>query len=617
MLEVRSQDPELRRKGNVLAIVLLGLMAAGVMLAAINLVRGDTNYNLVNSLFILSVLTLYILNRFGAVRAASLVTVALTAGGALLMSTENVATTYIAMPLPVIIASYLFRSWSAFLVAALMIVGAVVFGIASPSLLVLVVVAIFSYLFAESLDRAYRENRHRALHDELTGLPNRALFIDSLQQTLDRPDRNLCAVLFMDLDGFKVVNDSLGHKAGDELLVMTGQRLRTCLRRGDSAARFGGDEFAALVDNVVSVDEAVRAAERIAAILEAPFELRGREVVISTSVGIALSEGSDRNADTLLRNADVAMYEAKKKGNANYEVFSSDMHAEVLERLELENDLRHAINQGALKIYYQPKVELSTGRIIGMEALVRWAHPERGLISPEKFIPFAEEVGLIVPLGRWVLREACRQAYEWWRQYPAVTPLVTSVNLSIKQFKQLDLLQELSGLLQECKLDPQRLQLEITESTVTGDVNYAVDLLQKLRRLGIELAIDDFGTGYSSLMSLQQFPVNELKIDKVFIDGIGNNAQDMAIAKLVIDLAHAVGVRATAEGVETADQLVQLQSIGCDQAQGYYFCEPLSGDTATALLANTQRWLIDHHHPSEHSRNPGMLLERPGYSESE
>jgi EAL domain-containing protein (putative c-di-GMP-specific phosphodiesterase class I) len=311
------------------------------------------------------------------------------------------------------------------------------------------------------------------------------------------------------------------------------------------------------------------------------------------------------------------MYEAKKKDNANYEVFDAEMHAEALERLELENDLRHAIYEGGLRVYYQPKVKLSTGRIIGMEALVRWEHPERGWISPEKFIASAEETGLIVPLGRWVLREACRQACEWRERHPSVTPLVTSVNLSIKQFKQPDLLQELAELLQETKLDPQRLQLEITESTVMGDVRYAIDLLHKLRGLGVELAIDDFGTGYSSLTSLQRFPVNELKIDKVFIDGLGNNAQDLAIAKLVIDLAHAVGARATAEGVETADQLVLLQSIGCDQAQGYYFAEPLLHDAATALLANVPRWPIDNPHPSEHSRDPGMFLERPGYSDPE
>jgi len=617
MLEVRIQDSDVRRKSNVLAIVLLGLLVAGIALATFNIVLGETRYNLVNILFILVILILLALNWFGAIRAASLLTVLLTAAGALLMADENVATTYIAMPLPVLIASYLLRSWSAFVVAFLMIVGATALDIASPSLLILVIVAIFSYLFANSLDRAYREIHHRAMHDELTSLPNRTFFIETLQQVLDRLEGNLCAVLFMDLDEFKVVNDSLGHEAGDELLVVVARRLQACLRRGDTAARFGGDEFTVLLHKVTEVGDAVRVAERITTAFEASLKVRGRQVFISTSVGIALSENGDGSAVTLLRNADVAMYEAKRKGNVNYEVFDSDMHAEALERLELENDLRHAISQGELKVYYQPKVKLSTGRIIGMEALVRWEHPERGWIKPEKVIASAEETGLIIPLGRWVLREACRQAYEWRKLYPAVTPLVTSVNLSIRQFKQPDLVQELSGLLQETKLDPQGLLLEITESTVMEDVRYAVDVLQKLKELGVELAIDDFGTGYSSLTSLQRYPVNELKIDKVFIDGLGNNAQDMVIAKLVIDLAHAVGARATAEGVETADQLVQLKSIGCDQAQGYYFAEPLVDDAATALLANTPRWLIDQPHLSEHSRNPGMFLKRLDDSEPE
>ena len=612
MLELRIQDSDVQRKSNVLAIVLVGLLAAGVILAAFNIVRGDTQYNLANILFILIILVLFVLNWFGAIRTASLLTVAMTTAGALLMANENIATTYIAMPLPILITSYLLTSWSAFVVATLMIAWALVVDIASPSLLILVVVAILSYLFADSLDRAYRENRHRALHDELTGLPNRTLFIDFLQQALDHPDRNLLTVLFIDLDKFKVVNDSLGHIAGDELLILVARRLQACLRRGGIAARLSGDEFTVLLHDIRELGDAVKVAERIATALEDSFELRGRQVFISPSVGIALSEDGDGTADTLLSNADVAMYKAKTNGNATYEVFNSGMHDEAMERLELENGLRHAIYQGELVAYYQPKVELSTGMIIGMEALVRWEHPERGLINPEKFIPFAEEIGLIVPLGRWVLREACRQAYKWRKQYPTATPLVTSVNLSIKQFRQSDLLQEIAGLLQEIKLDPQGLQLEITESTVSSDVEYAVDLLQKLRGLGIELAIDDFGTGYSSLTSLQQFPVNELKIDKVFIDGIGNNAQDIAITKLVIDLAHAVGVRATAEGVETADQLAHLQSMGCDQAQGYYFCGPLSGDAATDLLGNIPRLPIDYHHPSEHSRNPGMPLEGQG-----
>jgi diguanylate cyclase (GGDEF)-like protein len=619
ILKVRNHNPELRRRGQTLAIVLFSLLMAGFTLTIFNIVRGEAQYHAQNSLFISLVLGLFVLNRFGFVRTASVFTVALTAAGAFLMSEENLTTTYIAMPLPVLIASYMLPSWSAFLVAALMIVGAVVFGIASPSLLILIVVAVFSYLFANSLNRLYRENLHRALHDELTGLPNRTLFVDHLQQAIDRLDnnRNHCAVLFLDLDGFKVVNDSLGHEAGDDLLIMTAQRLRSCLRRGDSAARFGGDEFAALLDNVVSVDEAVRVAERIAVILEAPFELRGRQVFLSTSVGIALREDGDEHAVTLLRNADVAMYKAKQKGTAGYEVFNAAMYAEVLERLELENDLRHAIDRGELKVLYQPKVLLSTGEITGMEALIRWEHPERGVMRPEQFIPLAEEVGFIVPLGRWVLREACHQAYQWCKQYPTTPPLVTSVNLSVKQFQEPNLIHELTSELRLSELDPRCLQLEITESMVMSNIEHAVSLLRKLKELGVGLAIDDFGTGYSSLVALRQFPLDRLKINKSFVDGVGKDAEDTAIVQLVINLAHAVGMQATAEGVETADQLAHLRAMECDEAQGYYFSEPLTGEAATALLAGRPHRPIDQHYSTEHSRNPRMLDENQAYSDPE
>jgi diguanylate cyclase (GGDEF)-like protein len=500
-----------------------------------------------------------------------------------------------------------------------MIVGAVVFGVASPSLLILVVVAVFTYLFANSLDRLYRENRHRALHDELTGLPNRTLFVDHLQRVIDRIDnnRNHCAVLFMDLDGFKIINDSLGHDAGDELLIMAAQRLQSCLRRGDIAARFGGDEFAALLDNVVAVGEAVRVAERIAEFFETPFELRGRQIFLSTSIGITLSENDDEHAVTLLRNADVAMYKAKQKGKGSCEVFNADMYAQALARLELENDLRHAIDRGELRVYYQPKVLLSTGEIVGMEALARWEHPERGVIMPEQFIPLAEEMGLIVPLGHWVLREACHQAHQWCKQAPTAPPLVTSVNLSVKQFQEPNLIHELSKELQASELEPRCLQLEITESTVMGNIEHAVSLLRKLKDLGVELAIDDFGTGYSSLVALQRIPLDYLKIDKTFIHGTGENAEDLAIVQLIISLAHAVGVQVTAEGVETAEQLAQLRAMGCDEAQGYYFGEPLTGVAATALLVDKPRWPSGQHYSTESSRDPGMLAENQASSDPE
>ena len=620
ILKVNSYNPDLQRKGRVLASILLGLTAAGLMLAIFNVVQGETQYNVENGLFLSLMLGLFMLNRFGFVYLTSLLTIALSAAGAFLMADENLTTTYIALPLPVLVASYLLPSWSGFVVAALMIVCTIVFGIASPSLLILVILAIFSYLFADSIDRAYRETRYRALHDGLTGLPNRTLFIERLQQVINRSasDRNLCAVLFMDLDRFKIINDSLGHEAGNELLIAVAQRLQSCLRSTDTAARLGGDEFSVLLDDITEGGDAVRLGERIIKALEAPFEISGRQVFTSTSIGIALGNGRDKQPNTLLQKADVAMYEAKRKGKAVCEVFSEALHAKVLERAELENDLRRAIEHQELRVYYQPKVLLSTGRIAGMEALIRWEHPERGLLSPDEFIPLAEEAGLIIPLGRWVLREACRQAYAWQKQYPTTSSLVTSVNLSMKQFQEPRLIQELLEILRETKLQPHRLQLEITESMVTSDLEYATSLLRELRRIGVELAIDDFGTGYSSLASLRRFPVDDLKIDKAFVKRIKEDAQDRTIVEFVINLAHTIGVRATAEGVETAEQLAELQDMGCDQAQGYYFCEPLTGRAATAYLADSHYPLGQKYDSRiEHSQSTGLVLRSAHYTDPE
>ena len=618
MLEVRSHEPDLRRKGRVLAIILLGLLAAGLALAIFNIVRGETQYNVENAVFISLMLGLYILNRLGFVRATSLLVVLLTTVGAFLMAGENLTTTYLAMPLPVLVASSLLAPWSGIVVAALIIGCAAILDIASPSLLVLVVITIFSYLFAESINRAYRENRYRALHDDLTDLPNRTLFIDRLQRAIGRSkrDQNLRAVLFMDLDSFKVVNDSLGHETGDRLLAMVAQRLRNCLRPGDTAARFGGDEFTVLLGSIGDVKDAVRVAERIAKALEEPFDLKERKIFISTSIGIALSENGDEQPDALLRSADIAMYEAKKEGKVS-KVFNASMYVKALKRLELENGLRRAIDNGELRVYYQPKVLLSTGRIVGMEALARWEHPERGLIYPEEFVPLAEETGLIIPLGRWILRETCRQAREWQKRYSAAPPLDTSVNLSIKQFQNPDLVLELTETLQEFELPPSYLQLEITESVVAGDAKYAVNLLQRLKSLGVQLAMDDFGTGYSSLASLQQFPLDCLKIDKTFVDGFGRDTQDEAIVQLVIDLAHAMGMQAIAEGVETTEQLARLRDIGCDQAQGYYFCKPLTSEAATALLADSPYWLLDQQRSTDRSQNQEVFLEGRGYFDRE
>jgi EAL domain-containing protein (putative c-di-GMP-specific phosphodiesterase class I) len=302
----------------------------------------------------------------------------------------------------------------------------------------------------------------------------------------------------------------------------------------------------------------------------------------------------------LLRNSDVAMYHAKAEGKARCKVFTAEMHAQALRRLELENKLRLAIEREELTIYYQPKVLLSTGIIVGMEALVRWDHPTFGLIAPKEFIPLAEEVGLINSLGRWVLGEACAESRRWQEQYPAAPPLVTSVNLSLGQFQGSDLVPEIAEILRQTGLNPSCLELEITESVIMEDVEYAIDLLEQLKKLGIRVALDDFGTGYSSLEALRGFPLDALKIDKVFVDGVSKSQKDTAVVQLVIDLAHGVGIQAIAEGVETIEQLTQLRAMGCDQAQGYYFWKPLMGEEAAALQGGSLRWLLDQSSSTEH-----------------
>jgi diguanylate cyclase (GGDEF)-like protein len=568
------------------------------------------------------ILGLFVLNRLGYVTAACILTVILIVVATMVfLSDETLGRNFIIMCIPVFIASFLLVPWSGIVVFIMAISGIVLFGETSInylSLFTFAAVTVIAYLIARSLDRAHRENRYRALHDQLTDLPNRALFVDRLQQALNHSlkDRSLQAVLFMDLDHFKVVNDSLGHETGDRLLAMVAQRLRNCLRPGDTAARFGGDEFTVLLGSIGDVKDAVRVAERIAKALEEPFDLKERKIFISTSIGIALSENGDEQPDALLRSADIAMYEAKKEGKVS-KVFNASMYVKALKRLELENGLRRAIDNGELRVYYQPKVLLSTGRIVGMEALARWEHPERGLIYPEEFVPLAEETGLIIPLGRWILRETCRQAREWQKRYSAAPPLDTSVNLSIKQFQNPDLVLELTETLQEFELPPSYLQLEITESVVAGDAKYAVNLLQRLKSLGVQLAMDDFGTGYSSLASLQQFPLDCLKIDKTFVDGFGRDTQDEAIVQLVIDLAHAMGMQAIAEGVETTEQLARLRDIGCDQAQGYYFCKPLTSEATTALLTDSPHWLLDQQRLTDRSQNPEVFLEGRGYFDRE
>jgi diguanylate cyclase (GGDEF)-like protein len=599
MLKVNAQDPEVQRRGQILSVVILGVALSAATLAGANLLNGEYEYNVPNAIFLTSVLGLFVLNRLGYVVAACILTVTLiVAASAVFLSGEELAQTFIIMCIPVFIANFLLVPWSGFIVSAVVIFNTLVINgatVNTMSLLTFITVTTIAYLLARSLDRVNRQNRYRAYYDSLTGLPNRALFLDLLTQALHRfkSDHIPRAVLFMDLDQFKVINDSLGHRAGDELLIIAAQRLQNCLRPGDTAARLGGDEFIVLLDGVGEVEDAVQVAQRITEALGAPINLAGRHIVVSTSVGIALCEDAYCEPDDLLRDSDVAMYHAKAEGKARCKVFTADMHAQALRRLELENELRRAIEREELKLYYQPKVQLSTGKIVGMEALVRLDHPTFGLSSPKEFIPLAEEVGLINSLGRWVLGEACAEARRWQEQYPAAPPLVTSVNLSLVQFQGSDLVPEIAEILRQTGLAPSCLELEITERVVMEDVEYAIDVLEQLKKLGIKVALDDFGTGYSSLEALRRFPLDALKIDKVFVDGVSKSQKDTAVVQLVIDLAHGVGIQAIAEGVETIEQLTQLRAMGCDQAQGYYFWKPLMGEEAAALQGGSLRWLLD------------------------
>jgi diguanylate cyclase (GGDEF)-like protein/PAS domain S-box-containing protein len=431
--------------------------------------------------------------------------------------------------------------------------------------------------------------QHQAFHDLLTGLPNRALFMDRLERAFVRVNRRgtKVAVLFMDLDNFKVINDSLGHEVGDQLLVAVAERLKTCLRPEDTAARLGGDEFTILVEDVTGVGDVAQIAERIAEKLQPPFALQDQEVFATVSTGIALNSTAQEQAADLLRHADLAMYRAKRRGKARYEVFEPSMDAKALERLILETGLRRALVRQQFRIYYQPIVALENGKVAGVEALVRWEHPQRGLLLPEEFLSVAEETGLIVRIGQWVLREAGKQARIWQERYPSTPPLTISVNLSPRQFIHPELVAE---VLDESEIDPASLQLEITEGAMISNGTYSADrTLRNLKRTGVQLAIDDFGLGYSSLSYLKRFPVDFLKIDRSFIAGLAREpngvAKDTEITKAMIELTHALGLRVIAEGVETSEQLAQLRNMTCDFAQGNYFSEPLPSEELEVILA--------------------------------
>ena len=433
--------------------------------------------------------------------------------------------------------------------------------------------------------------RHAAFHDSLTGLPNRGMFTELLRAEIESAQRHrehMFAVLFLDLDRFKNVNDSLGHTHGDLLLVAFAERLERTLRPIDTLARFGGDEFAILLSGMTDATDAVRVAQRIQDELSQPFMLDKNSAFATASIGIAFSSSGYDRADDILRDADIAMYRAKENGKARYEVFDQGMHARAVSRLQLESDLRQAIEQKEFCVYYQPIVSLQTGRLAGFEALVRWNHPSRGLVSPGDFIPVAEETGLIVPIGQWVLNEACAQVRRWQLDSPSHRSLSLSVNLSARQVAQPNLLDRIKEAIEHSKLNPHCLKLEITESVVMENAEAAAQMFKQLRSLGVQLSIDDFGTGYSSLSYLHRFPLNYLKIDRSFVSRL-TTENDNAIVRTISTLARNLGMEVIAEGIETEEQYKELKILGCEYGQGFLFSRPVNHEGVIHLLAQDAR----------------------------
>jgi diguanylate cyclase (GGDEF)-like protein len=462
--------------------------------------------------------------------------------------------------------------------------------------------------------------RHAAFHDALTNLPNRTLLTENLKFVIDRAKNHedyQFAVLFLDLDRFKNVNDSLGHTIGDQLLIAMARRLESCIRDVDMVARLGGDEFAILLDGIPNATEATNMARRIQDKLASPFNLSGHEVFTSTSIGIALSSTGYDHPENMLRDADTAMYRAKAQGKACYEVFDKGMHTHAVYLLQMENDLRRALDREEFRVYYQPIVSLADGQLAGFEALIRWQHPDRGFVNPSDFIPLAEETGLIVPIGSWILRKACQQIGEWQQQVPANRNLFMSVNLSSKQVAQPDLVKEIRDVLDQTKVEPKCLKLEITESAVMDNAETATRLLKRLKALGVQLSIDDFGTGYSSLGYLHRFPVNTLKIDRSFVGRIGEAAENIEIVRTIISLADNMGMEVVAEGVETLSQLTQLRKLNCRYGQGYLFSRPVDAESVNAWISRQPHWQADLFPVmNEHcvSPKPALVLQLAGAS---
>ncbi|MFZ3341051.1 MAG: EAL domain-containing protein [Terriglobales bacterium] len=457
--------------------------------------------------------------------------------------------------------------------------------------------------------RAEEALAHQAIHDGLTDLPNRGLFLDRLQHAMSRARRHSdykFAVLFVDIDEFKVVNDSLGHSAGDELLVEIARRMSASFRDTDtiarlhgagegerplgamSVARLGGDEFTVLLEDVFRPSDAIRVGQRIQERLAIPFEIEGRQIVIKASIGAALSANSYDKPEDLVRDAEIAMYRAKQSGKARCEVFDPAMHSNAVRRLKLETDLRGGLERGELLVYYQPIISLRSGKIAGFEALSRWKHPE-GMISPADFIPVADETGLILPLNRALLREACEQLRSWQSNLGCQPPLTISMNITPKQFAQPKLAMEIAAILQQTGIDPGCVSLEIVETIAMGEADRALAVLSELKELGVRLSIDDFGTGYSSLSRLPRFPIDSLKIDRTFVSNMNTDKDNHEIVRLIIMLAHSLGLSIVAEGAETEDQVAALKRLGCEMVQGYFYSPPVDAKAAFDLLLRSYR----------------------------